>query len=138
MADLLFVDNDPRLLELFALFLRRRGHVVRTAASFSAAREELAQRRPDLLLSDLELGAERGDEELARLCSDGHLPPTLVVSGYLDAALSERLLRLPGIVGTLAKPFDLATLEARIGEALAVAQDRAEDRAEDRAQAGSP
>jgi FixJ family two-component response regulator len=65
-------------------------------------------------------------------------PPTLVVSGYLDAALSERLLRLPGIVGTLAKPFDLATLEARIGEALAVAQDRAHDRAEDRAQAGSP
>jgi|LakMenEpi03Aug12_release.lakeMendotaPanAssembly.Ray.scaffolds.fasta_scaffold01678_2 DNA-binding response OmpR family regulator len=125
MADLFFVDNDPRLLELFALFLRRRGHVVRTATSFSSARAELAARPPDLLMSDLELGAERGDEELARLCSSGDLPPTLVVSGYLDAELSARLARLPGIVGTLAKPFDLATLEANIEAALARAPTQA-------------
>lgn len=118
MADLLLVDNDPRLLELFALFLRRRGHIVRTAPSFAAAREELCARRPDLLLSDLELGAERGDEELARLCASGSLPPTLVVSGYLDAQLSARLESLPGIVGTLAKPFDLAALESSIETAL--------------------
>lgn len=118
MADLLLVDNDPRLLELFALFLRRRGHIVRSAQSFQAAQVELEARRPDLLLSDLELGAERGDEELARLCQNGTLPPTLVVSGYLDPQLAARLEALPGIMGTLQKPFDLATLEARIESAL--------------------
>lgn len=125
MADLLLVDNDPRLVELYALFLGRRGHGVRTATSFAAARRALDERRPDLLLSDLELGAERGDEELAALARDGLLPPTLVVSGYLDPALAAELGRLPSVVGTLAKPFDLATLEARIEEALARTRERA-------------
>lgn len=123
MADLLLVDNDPRLVELYALFLGRRGHGVRTATSFEAARRALDERRPDLLLSDLELGAERGDEELARLAREGLLPPTLVVSGYLDSRLAAELARLPSVVGTLAKPFDLATLEARIEQVLAQARE---------------
>jgi DNA-binding response OmpR family regulator len=124
MADLLLVDNDARLLELTALLLRRRGHVLRTALSFQEARAEIAARPPELLLSDLELGAERGDEELEQLARSGELPPTLVVSGYLDRALEERLARLPCVVGTLAKPFDFATLEARIAAALERARAR--------------
>jgi len=124
MADLFLVDNDARLLELYALFLGRRGHTLRTATSFEAARAEIAAHPPELLLSDLELGAERGDEELARLARTGGLPPTLVVSGYLDRELEARLAELSCVVGTLAKPFDLATLEARIAEALERARAR--------------
>ncbi len=124
MADLFLVDNDARLLELYALFLGRRGHTLRTATSFGAARAAIAERPPELLLSDLELGAERGDEELARLARSGELPPTLVVSGYLDRELEAKLAALPCVVGTLAKPFDLATLEARIAEALERARAR--------------
>ena len=124
MADLFLVDNDARLLELYALFLGRRGHTLRTATSFEEARARIAERAPELLLSDLELGAERGDEELARLARAGGLPPTLVVSGYLDRGLEARLAELPCVVGTLAKPFDLATLEARIAEALERARAR--------------
>lgn len=124
MADLLLVDNDTRLLELYKLFLERRGHSVRTAASFSDARACIAERVPELLLSDLELGAERGDEELARLARSGELPPTLVVSGYLDRELEARLALLPCVVGTLAKPFDLAALEQRIGASLERARAR--------------
>ncbi len=124
MADLFLVDNDARLLELYALFLGRRGHTLRTATSFGAARAAIAERPPELLLSDLELGAERGDEELARLAHSGELPPTLVVSGYLDRELEAKLAALPCVVGTLAKPFDLATLEARIAEALERARAR--------------
>ena len=118
MADLLLVDNDARLLELYTLFLARRGHTLRSATSFERARALIAAQPPELLLADLELGAERGDEELARLALAGALPPTLVVSGYLDRELEARLAALPCVVGTLAKPFDLATLEARIAEAL--------------------
>jgi two-component system nitrogen regulation response regulator NtrX len=125
MADLFLVDNDARLLELYTLFLERRGHTLRTATSFHEARARLAEAPPELLLADLELGAERGDEELARLAQSGALPPTLVVSGYLDRELGARLAALPCVVGTLAKPFDLATLEARIAEALECARVRA-------------
>ena len=124
MADLFLVDNDARLLELYKLFLERRGHAVRTATSFLEARAEIAAAPPELLLSDLELGAERGDEELARLAQTGELPPTLVVSGYLDRELEAKLAKLACVVGTLAKPFDLATLEARIAAALERARAR--------------
>lgn len=119
MADLLLVDDDPRIVELLALFLERLGHRVRTAGSLAAARERIAERRPDLMLSDLELGAESGREELPRLAREGVLPPTLVVSGYLDRELADELSALPGVVGLLQKPFDMRKLEASIAACLA-------------------
>lgn len=122
MADLLLVDNDARIAELVAFFLRRSGHAARTAASFAIARAEIARARPDLMLSDLDLGEERGLVELPRLADEGLLPPTLVVSGYLDRAAQIALERLPQIVGVLAKPFDLDVLLARVNEGLARAE----------------
>jgi len=121
MADLLIVDDDERIVELTTWFLERSGHTVRTAPSYAAARLELVRRVPDLLLADLELGAESGRVELPRLAAEGVLPPTLVISGFLDAALQRELERLPGIVGTLAKPVDVDRLEAKIAECLALA-----------------
>lgn len=118
MADLLLVDNDERITELVAWFLERRGHAVRVAASYARARECIAERRPELLLADLELGVERGDEELARLEREGLMPPTLVVSGFLDADLERSLRALPRLVGTLAKPFEMEELLARVERAL--------------------
>lgn len=119
MAELLLVDNDARIVELVALFLERRGHRVRRATSYRAARDAIVEQRPDLMLADVELGAEHGGEELPALARAGLLPPTLVVSGYLDRALEEALGALPGIVGTLKKPFGMSDLEARIASALA-------------------
>lgn len=118
MAELLLVDNDERILELTAWFLERAGYEVRSAPSYARARELLLERRAHLVLADLELGEERGSEELPKLAAEGLLPPTLVVSGFLDAELEARLLAIPGVVGTLAKPVDLGTLERRVAEAL--------------------
>jgi DNA-binding response OmpR family regulator len=123
MSDLLLVDNDRRIVELVAFFLSKRGHVIRRAESFTAARAAIAQRVPDLMLSDLDLGAERGEEELPRMSAEGLLPPTLVVSGYLDAEREARLRTLPRVVGTLRKPFDMTVLEARIAAGLEKARD---------------
>lgn len=120
MADLLLVDNDARIVELVAWFLERAGHRVRHATSYAEARRLLASGRPDLLLADLELGVERGVEELPRLAAEGLLPRTLVVSGFLDEELHRRLAAVPGVVGTLAKPFDLEALESAIAASLTV------------------
>lgn len=121
MADLLIVDDDARIVELTAWFLQQSGHTVRTALSYAAARIELTRRVPDLMLADLELGAESGREELPRLSAEGVLPPTLVISGFLDAPLQEELSAIPGIVGTLSKPVDLDQLEERLAECLTLA-----------------
>jgi DNA-binding response OmpR family regulator len=122
MAELLLVDNDARITELVAWFLEARGHRVRIANSFHEARLRIEERTPDLLLSDVELGRENARTELPALARAGRLPPTLVVSGYLDAAVVRELSSVPGVVGTLAKPYELAVLERRIAEALALAQ----------------
>lgn len=124
MAALLVLDNDRRIVELVALFLAQQGHVVRVAHSFREARALIAHEMPDLLLSDLELGAESGREELPALWREGLLPPTLVISGYIDAALETELARIPAIVGTLAKPFDFPNLHATIERALERARAR--------------
>jgi len=117
-ASLLLVDNDARIVELLTWFLSQRGFEVRTAASFVEARERLAEGAPDLLVSDVDLGAESAVQELPRLRADGILPRTLVVSGYLDASIKAALTALPEVVGTLAKPFEFTDLEASIDRAL--------------------
>ncbi len=117
-ASLLLVDNDARIVELLTWFLSQRGFEVRTAGSFVEARERLAEGAPDLLVSDVDLGAESAVQELPRLRADGILPRTLVVSGYLDAAIKAALTALPEVVGTLAKPFEFTDLEAAIDRAL--------------------
>ena len=119
MADLLLVENDPRILELMTFFLERAGHRVRTARSFADARARIRERAPDLLLSDLEMGLESGREELPRIAREDGLPPTLVVSGYVDREAAAALANLAGIVGVLSKPFDMARLVAKVGECLA-------------------
>jgi DNA-binding response OmpR family regulator len=119
MANLLLIDNDPRLVELVAALLTHQGHTVRTAGSFREARERLREERPDLALSDLDLGVENGRLELPQLAREGLLPPTLVVSGFLDSELDVELSAIPGVLGTISKPFDLDRLCERIDACLA-------------------
>ncbi|MFT7678354.1 MAG: DNA-binding response OmpR family regulator [Planctomycetota bacterium] len=117
-AEILIIDNDHRIVELVSWFLSKKGYRVTSAKSFWEAREQLRERRPELMLSDVDLGAESALEELPRLDSEGLLPPTLVVSGYLDPQTASRLEALEPVLGTLAKPFDFAALEARIESSL--------------------
>ena len=78
------------------------------------------------MLADLDLGAESGRVELARLAEEGLLPPTLVVSGFLDGALSAELETLGGVRGTLPKPFDPGELAARVASCLAEGEEAQE------------
>ena len=118
MSDILLVDNDARLGELMAWFLRKRGHDVRIALSYADARRCIAEREPELMLADLELGRERGRDELPRMAREHCLPRTIVVSGYLDLETEQELARLSRVAGTLRKPFDLDVLERAIDRCL--------------------
>ena len=130
MARLLLLDNDERIVELLSWFLRERGFEVDVAQSFAVARERIAAARPDLLVSDVDLGTETAVEELPRLSAEGILPPTLVVSGFLDEAVEGRLRAVPEVLDTLPKPFEFNDLEGRIqgclesGAAIAGAAER--------------
>lgn len=125
-ADILIVDNDERIVELVAWFLAKRGHTVRSAFSLKEARVLLGERWPDLMLSDVDLGEESALEVLPRMQAAEELPPTLVVSGFLDSATIERLMALRSVVGTVAKPFDFTVLEENIRKGLREARALAE------------
>ena len=118
MVDLLVVDNDARIADLVAWFLERGGHTPRVVTSYSAARDALRESSFTLMLADLELGAEDGRVELPLLESEGLLPPTLVVSGYLDAEITMELLEIPHVLGTVPKPFEPSELLARVDQAI--------------------
>jgi len=111
VGDLLIIENDARIVELLRWFLERRGHRVRTTETFAQARALLAERKPDLVLSDVELGGESARSLLPELARDGVLPPTLVVSGFVDRDLARELMSIPGVVGVMPKPFEFERLE---------------------------
>jgi NtrC-family two-component system response regulator AlgB len=123
MVDLLVVDNDARIADLVAWFLERGGHTPRVVTSYSAAREALRESTFTLMLADLELGVEDGRVELPLLESEGILPPTLVVSGYLDAEITMELLEIPHVLGTVPKPFEPSELLARVDQAIEAAHE---------------
>ncbi len=118
-ASLLVVENDARIVELLCMFLARRGYRVRGARTLEEARAELERAPADLMLSDIDLGRSNGRDFLPLLSREGLLPPTLVVSGYLDAQLASELSGIPEIVGVLAKPFEFDSLQRRVEQALA-------------------
>ena len=66
MADLLLIDNDARIAELVAFFLRRSGHSVRTAPSFLVAEDGL---HPNTA------GHARIAKVFAAVVDDADLPP---------------------------------------------------------------
>lgn len=121
-AEILIVDNDDRIVELVAWFLKKRGFGVRSAVTFAEARTLIEEAAPDLMLSDVDLGAESAREELPALHDAGILPPTLVVSGYLDEELEAEFAAIPWVLDTLKKPFDFQDLEQRVLECLKKAE----------------
>jgi DNA-binding response OmpR family regulator len=113
-GDLLLLDNDSKIVELLSWFLGNQGFTVRVAASFAEARERLAERVPALLISDVDLGLESAVTELPKLSAEGILPPTLVVSGFLDESVRQALFSVPEVLDSLPKPFEFTDLEARV------------------------
>lgn len=60
MADLLVIDDEPDIRALFAAELEDEGHEVRTAAELEEAWSLLEERKPDLIVLDIQVGRENG------------------------------------------------------------------------------
>jgi len=61
VSRVLIVQGDPAVLALMRHALVREGHEVATARSVDEAMDRLVHVRPDLVVSDVELPAARGD-----------------------------------------------------------------------------
>lgn len=109
---ILIVDDEPRILEVVATYLRRDGYQVETAVDGDTARTRLAEFKPDLVVLDLMLPAVSGFEVLNDIRRDGDLPVIFLTA---RAEESDRVAGLElGADDYVVKPFSPRELVARV------------------------
>ena len=92
---------------------------MRSALEWAEAKAMAADPAVRVLVCDLDMPRVPGIEVLEWLALQPHAPAAVVVSGYVDAAVVERLRRLPCVRSVQRKPFDLMAFAALV-RALAV------------------
>ncbi|WP_375291487.1 response regulator [Qipengyuania sp.] len=115
-TELLLVDDEATLREPLAEYLTRQGFVVREAESAAAARSELTNWSPDLVLLDIMMPGEDGLSLCRHLVEAKHLPVILLTAK--DEAM-DRIVGLEiGADDYVPKPFEPRELVARIRSVL--------------------
>lgn len=113
---ILVVDDEASIRDLYQQELREEGYDVDVAPSAEAARERVAQRRPDLMILDIELPGEDGLSYLREVMESDRDLPVLINSAYPSykddfASWSAEAY--------LVKSSDLAPLKKKVRELLA-------------------
>ncbi|HET6349035.1 MAG TPA: HD domain-containing phosphohydrolase [Candidatus Krumholzibacteria bacterium] len=116
-ADILLVDDDPKLLEIVSESLGRHGYGVRTAATGREALEHVATTMPHLVILDLDLPDMSGIDVLDNIRDEDETLPVLVLSGQGD--VDSRVNALDGGADEfMHKPVSLRELHVRVDSAL--------------------
>jgi DNA-binding response OmpR family regulator len=94
LPSLLIVDDDVALLQALSRFLSDHGYQVSSCSTFEDAKHEIATVRPQIVVTDVRLGAFNG-LQLALLARDMRPDVRLIVfSGFDDKVLKEEARRL--------------------------------------------
>ena len=110
-AHILVIDDNPMNIELVEYVLSSAGFEVRTADSAEQGFARIAERRPDLILMDIQMPGLDGLEMTRRLKADESLRGMVVVAftAYAMKGDEERM-KEAGCDGYLAKPVNVKTL----------------------------
>jgi two-component system, OmpR family, phosphate regulon response regulator PhoB len=114
-ARILVVDGDAASQELIRLNLTRAGHAPLSAADAEAACALLAQRLPDLLLLEWDLGGESGLALLRRLRAQGRSRDLPIIMVSARSGEHDKIMALEaGADDYITKPFGPREMIARI------------------------
>jgi PAS domain S-box-containing protein len=126
---ILVVEDDPDTRELLKTILERSGAEVRAVASSSAALAEMADRIPNVLISDIGMAGENGYDLIKKVRSlepeRGGRVPAVALTAYAAAADRRKAL-LAGFQTHLGKPVEPDELLAVIAN-LSSQQDTSRD-----------
>ena len=120
-SHLLVVDDEPDLLTLYELTLRKSGHQVAAASDLAQARALLATQRFDALITDMRLPDGLGLELVRELTQTGRPEKSIVVTAYGSANNAVEALKA-GAFDYLTKPVAPAQLRAAVANALQAAR----------------
>src|SRR3954471_15492394 len=116
MAEIIVVDDDPKLCRMLAEALGIEGHRVRRAADGAELRGLLAEAPADVVILDVGLPGEDGFR-LARWLRERHDPGIVMLTGA-DTVIDRVVGLETGADDYLAKPCALPELRARIAAVL--------------------
>jgi CheY-like chemotaxis protein len=114
MPTILLADNDRAVSSLLTELLRRFGVAVEPAYDGEEAKAKARLPGLDAIVCDLDMPKASGVEVLESLADLPSPLPAIVISGYIDEAVRQRLLRLPFVRDVLRKPFDLLAFAAKV------------------------
>ncbi len=122
---ILIVDDEPDLREVLELALVRMGLDTAIAADVRGAREQLAARRFDLVLTDMRLPDGDGLEVVRYVAEHAPSTPVTVITAYGSTENAVQALKA-GAFDYLMKPVDLDVLRALVRTAIKVPERRRE------------
>lgn len=122
MAHILLIDDEPSVRAGVGRYLRMRGHEVTEAADGAAALRLAASRRPDLVITDINMPEMDGIEVIMAVSKGTPGLPVIAISGggRMPKELLLQSAEVLGAMTTLQKPFDLEELDEAVTRALAV------------------
>ncbi len=127
-TNILIIDDEEMVRDVFALYLKRLGYAVVTENEGHSGIATCRSLKPALVLCDLRMPGMDGLEVLAVLTREFPEMPVIVVSGMGGLGDAIQALKL-GAWDYVTKPIeDLAVLDHAVGNALERARLRAENR----------
>jgi CheY-like chemotaxis protein len=111
---ILVADNDHAVSSLLCEVLRRAGLRVEAVYDGDQALASVLGSTVAVFICDLDMPRRSGLEVVEGLRAHASPPATLVISGYLDQGLTQRLEGLPWVRGLLHKPFDLMAFALQV------------------------
>ena len=121
---IMLVDDDNDILALLSRWLGKQGFDVSSATSGEQALEQLGKTQPDLIISDLIMGAMSGMDLLAEVHRRNPLLPVIMLSGQAripDAVMATHL----GSSAFLTKPITEEELLEQVRRTLRLAPNQA-------------
>ena len=115
---ILIVEDERNHADVLAALLERSGYRVRVADTFEAGKRMLESSAPDLVITDLDLGAHRGTELLGVAQALARPVEVMLISGVGSIEDAVEAMQL-GAVHYFTKPLDVKEIRAVVGEAAA-------------------
>ncbi|WP_020475366.1 sigma-54-dependent transcriptional regulator [Zavarzinella formosa] len=117
-AGILIVDDEQAISWSLRKAFERQGHRVGVAASAESALEQTPGLKPDVVILDVRLPGLDGLSVLAKLRELSNNAPIIVITAHGNLSTAVRAVE-GGAFDYLAKPFDLAQIQAVVNRALA-------------------
>ncbi len=118
-AQVLVVDDDPGLLRLMQLRLEAAGYGATLADSGERALAQLAVARPQVVVTDLQMGGMDGIALFEAIRAENPALPVIILTAHGTIPDAVSAVK-GGVFGYLTKPFDAKALLVEIERALTV------------------